>query len=296
MDLKGKFALVTGGSRGIGRAISLKLADMGAGIAVNFFSNRTGASEVVEEIKAKGDSYTFGIVQRLEDTFPKVVEQRLNEVSSDVRFRALIHAIPGWGTVNVNRLVFDLESSIQYRMVILGFCVANDVINNLYYKESLVSEPAIPDSLNISRIMDEVGFPFLYRESYLARLIWNRTPIEKFLRYRVMRRNESLQRTRRELDRLLQVVGREKLMVVVIPPPTQVTDSWIEKWIHSERINQTVISWCQEQNVPCLELLDSIKGHRDYYYQVDKHFNPTGNHEIGRIVADFLIEDTKILD
>jgi enoyl-[acyl-carrier protein] reductase III len=54
MDLNGKVALVTGGSRGIGRAISLKLADMGASIAVNFFSNRSGAKEVVEEIKAKG--------------------------------------------------------------------------------------------------------------------------------------------------------------------------------------------------------------------------------------------------
>ena len=54
MDLTGKVALITGGSRGIGRAISLKLAGMGASIAVNFFSNRTGAKEVVEEIRAKG--------------------------------------------------------------------------------------------------------------------------------------------------------------------------------------------------------------------------------------------------
>jgi enoyl-[acyl-carrier protein] reductase III len=54
MDLHGRVALVTGGSRGIGRAISLKLAEMGADIAVNFFSNRNGANEVVEEIKSKG--------------------------------------------------------------------------------------------------------------------------------------------------------------------------------------------------------------------------------------------------
>lgn len=54
MDLKGKVALVTGGSRGIGRAISLKLADMGADVAVNFFSNRSGAKKVVEEIESRG--------------------------------------------------------------------------------------------------------------------------------------------------------------------------------------------------------------------------------------------------
>jgi len=54
MQLNGKVALVTGGSRGIGRAISLKLAEMGADIAVNFFSNRSNAAQVVEEIQAKG--------------------------------------------------------------------------------------------------------------------------------------------------------------------------------------------------------------------------------------------------
>jgi enoyl-[acyl-carrier protein] reductase III len=54
MNLEGKVALVTGGSRGIGRAISLKLASMGADVAVNFFSNRSGAKNVVEEIEATG--------------------------------------------------------------------------------------------------------------------------------------------------------------------------------------------------------------------------------------------------
>jgi enoyl-[acyl-carrier protein] reductase III len=54
MELKGKTALVTGGSRGIGRAISLKLARMGADIIVNFFSNRSGAAKVVEEIQDLG--------------------------------------------------------------------------------------------------------------------------------------------------------------------------------------------------------------------------------------------------
>ncbi len=54
MELEGKVALVTGGSRGIGRAISLKLASMGADVAVNFFSNRSGARDVVEEIEAAG--------------------------------------------------------------------------------------------------------------------------------------------------------------------------------------------------------------------------------------------------
>jgi 3-oxoacyl-[acyl-carrier protein] reductase len=53
-DLSGKVALVTGGSRGLGRAISLALAGQGADVAVNYLGNAGAADEVVEQIKAKG--------------------------------------------------------------------------------------------------------------------------------------------------------------------------------------------------------------------------------------------------
>lgn len=53
-DLTGKKALVTGGSRGIGRGIALALAEQGAAVAVNYRSNTEEAEKVVAEIKAKG--------------------------------------------------------------------------------------------------------------------------------------------------------------------------------------------------------------------------------------------------
>ena len=52
--LKGKVALVTGGSRGIGRAISLKLADEGADIIINYFRKRSTAESTTQEVQAKG--------------------------------------------------------------------------------------------------------------------------------------------------------------------------------------------------------------------------------------------------
>jgi 3-oxoacyl-[acyl-carrier protein] reductase len=52
--LKGKVALVTGASRGIGRAIALELARLGANVAVNYAGSEAKAKEVVEEIKAMG--------------------------------------------------------------------------------------------------------------------------------------------------------------------------------------------------------------------------------------------------
>ncbi|MFC4617311.1 3-oxoacyl-[acyl-carrier-protein] reductase [Camelliibacillus cellulosilyticus] len=58
--MKGKTALVTGASRGIGRAIALSLGKAGARVAVNFAGNEALAQEVVEEIKAAG-SEAFAI-------------------------------------------------------------------------------------------------------------------------------------------------------------------------------------------------------------------------------------------
>ncbi|MGM8211788.1 3-oxoacyl-[acyl-carrier-protein] reductase [Virgibacillus sp. W0430] len=52
--LKGKNALVTGASRGIGRAIALELASKGANVAVNYAGSEARAEAVVEEIKQLG--------------------------------------------------------------------------------------------------------------------------------------------------------------------------------------------------------------------------------------------------
>ena len=52
--LKGKSALVTGASRGIGRAIALKLSSLGANVAINFAGNVAKAQEVKAEIESQG--------------------------------------------------------------------------------------------------------------------------------------------------------------------------------------------------------------------------------------------------
>ena len=49
-DIEGKTALVTGASKGIGRAISLELAGMGVKVAVNYNSSKAEAEEVVQAI------------------------------------------------------------------------------------------------------------------------------------------------------------------------------------------------------------------------------------------------------
>jgi 3-oxoacyl-[acyl-carrier protein] reductase len=53
-SLEGKCALVTGGSRGIGRAIALQLASKGASVIVGYLNNEARANEVVNAIAAQG--------------------------------------------------------------------------------------------------------------------------------------------------------------------------------------------------------------------------------------------------
>jgi 3-oxoacyl-[acyl-carrier protein] reductase len=55
-DLAGKIALVTGGSRGIGRAIALELAAHGATVVINYNSSAGAAQEVLDAIQTAGGS------------------------------------------------------------------------------------------------------------------------------------------------------------------------------------------------------------------------------------------------
>ena len=54
IDLTDRVALVTGGSRGIGRACALKLAEAGAHVIINYVSSRSSAMEVAERIDTYG--------------------------------------------------------------------------------------------------------------------------------------------------------------------------------------------------------------------------------------------------
>jgi len=73
--LKGKTALITGASRGIGRAIAIKFAEQGAFVVINFLSNDKAAKEVLKIIEGKGGQ---GIIIKADVSKENDVDKMLN--------------------------------------------------------------------------------------------------------------------------------------------------------------------------------------------------------------------------
>jgi len=81
--LKGRVALVTGGSRGIGRAIAMTLAQSGADVAVNYTKSKEAAEEVAAEAAACGvRAQAFHANVAEEDETERMVSEIYNEMGT----------------------------------------------------------------------------------------------------------------------------------------------------------------------------------------------------------------------
>ena len=78
MLLDGKVALVTGASRGIGRAIALRLAEEGAKVAINYAGNTARAEEVRKEIESRGGE---ALLVQADISDSKAVETMVSQVA-----------------------------------------------------------------------------------------------------------------------------------------------------------------------------------------------------------------------
>ena len=79
MSLNGKHALITGGSRGIGRGIALKLAASGAKVAIHYYQNEKAAVDTLAQVQKLGGD---GLVVQADVLHPEQITQMFREVQS----------------------------------------------------------------------------------------------------------------------------------------------------------------------------------------------------------------------
>lgn len=84
MNLSGKVAIITGASKGIGRAITFELTKAGASVVINYKSDKEGAEETLAEVKAMGGygqiicadvsiySEVESLIEKVENIFGKI--------------------------------------------------------------------------------------------------------------------------------------------------------------------------------------------------------------------------------
>ena len=80
MSLAGKHALITGGSRGIGRGIALKLAENGAKIAVHYYQNERAANDTLGQVRKHGSD---GLVIQADVTRPDQITDMVRKVRAE---------------------------------------------------------------------------------------------------------------------------------------------------------------------------------------------------------------------
>src|SRR2546422_7761917 len=80
MSFQGKYALITGSSRGIGRGIALKLAEKGARVAVHYYRNQEAAQATLEKIRALGSD---GFIVQADVCRPDEIRRMFQQVRSE---------------------------------------------------------------------------------------------------------------------------------------------------------------------------------------------------------------------
>jgi 3-oxoacyl-[acyl-carrier protein] reductase len=114
--LNGQTALVTGASRGLGRAIAMRLAREGAAVCVNYVSRAADAESVVNEIRSSGGR---AIAVRADIGDPAQVERMMHETGAElgppsilvnnagVAYRATLETFDPAGMQNMRRANVD---------------------------------------------------------------------------------------------------------------------------------------------------------------------------------------------
>ena len=182
MKLKGRIALVTGASRGIGRAVAQVMAAEGAAVGVNYRSGREKAEEVVKEITAaggravalSGDVADYGQAKAL-------VEQTVKELGG-------LHILVNNAGIAKDGLIFNMDPEDWLAVMRVNFggvfnCTKAVMSHFMGQREGVI--------VNVSSVMGERGW--IGESNYAA----SKGAVNAFTRCSAVRPIRKLHRTLR---------------------------------------------------------------------------------------------------
>ena len=125
-SLRGKVAVVTGGSRGIGKSICLKMAESGADVALVYATNEAKANEAVEEISAFGHkvtAYKCDVSQDLE------VKELIRKILSEF---GRIDVLVNNAGIREDKLAFNMDYASFDKVIQTNLAGAFNMIHHTY--------------------------------------------------------------------------------------------------------------------------------------------------------------------
>jgi 3-oxoacyl-[acyl-carrier protein] reductase len=149
MKLQGRIALVTGGSRGIGRAVCIALAGQGATVAVNYRAGESQAAEVVREIQERDGN---GVALRADVSEYQEAQVLIRETLTRL---GGLHILVNNAGIARDRLIYQMEPNdwLDVMRVNFGgvFNCTKAVLDHFMREQSGVI-------VNVSSLMGERGW------------------------------------------------------------------------------------------------------------------------------------------
>ena len=148
-ELEGKIALVTGGSRGIGRAIGVALGRQGAKVILNYTANEAAAAEAVAAVVAAGGT---AVAKRFDVADSAAVDAAIKEI---VAAEGALHVLVNNAGIAVNALVLGGKDADWKRALDVN-------LNGTYYccraaLRALMKAREAGRIINITSITGEAG-------------------------------------------------------------------------------------------------------------------------------------------
>jgi lysophospholipase L1-like esterase len=270
----------------------------------------------VFRILVLGDSFAEGKQVRLEETFPKRLERALRNRFPDRRWEVINGGVSGYGTADEIKFFEILGRSFDPDLVILAFCVGNDVQDNAaspYFRwrdsrlEELPVVPLRPAELCLARL-EEFGaahfhlYQFL-RDRYHRTVSATAEPLEELPAtppVQVLRpaNDDDWRLTEALLDRLLELVAgaHAGFLLVAVPQRLQVFD---DEWVASTgrdsgdptrlEPQRRLAAYARRHLLPFVDLITDLHDGsiaQRAYFRIDGHWNAHGH----RIATDGILE------